>query len=401
MGGTTVLTGSLEFLSLGDLLQLIGSNGSTGVLRLRSKFASDTGEVFIHKGNPVNSSNGSLSGIDAVYSLFGWTIGQFDFLEGSINCETLIKKSRMNIILDSLSMLDEGVIEKLGPVSYTPETSGASTRGAMLPTIKGPMVDYVYVVDEEAFHDGQEITVEGKHGNWIWVIIEGTVKIQKTVDNECVQLLRVSEGAFLGSTSSFLINGNVRGVTSVASGDVQLGVLDLQRLSAEFSQMSANFKGMVIGLDRRLRGVTDNALAIRSKKKMDDAFFQDRKLVIKQGDQEEGVFSLTKGEAHVVSRTEQGMVPLATLTPNDVFGQIPFLNFGHEPLGAAVYGSADMKVKPLSLDDLNQEYDELSTTFKNILEYNATCITVTTRLAYDFLNKMQAPKKKKARTSKK
>jgi len=277
MGGTTVLTGSLEFLSLGDLLQLIGSNGSTGVLRLKSKFATDTGEIFIHKGNPVNVLNGSLSGLDAAYSLFGWTIGEFEFVEGSVDCEILIKKSRMNIILDSLSMLDEGVIEKLGPISYAVEASGASTRDEMLPTIKGPMIDYMYVVDEEEFQDGREITVEGKHGNWIWVILEGTVEIQKTADKECVKLLRVSGGAFLGSMASFLISGNVRGMTAVASGDVQLGVLDLQRLSAEFSRMNTHFKGLVTGLDGRLRGATETALAYRSKKKPDDTFFREKK----------------------------------------------------------------------------------------------------------------------------
>jgi CRP-like cAMP-binding protein len=183
------------------------------------------------------------------------------------------------------------------------------------------------------------------------------------------------------------MGGNVRGVTTVASGRVQLGVLDLQRLSAEYSQMSAQFKGLVIGLDRRLRGVTEAALDIRLGKKKDMGFLKDKKPIIEQSDQDGGVFAISKGEAYVVRKTKQGPLLLATLSTNDVFGQIPFLDLGHEPHAAALYGSEDMTAKSLDPDSLRREYDGLSTTFKNMLEYNATCVTVTTRLACDFKEK--------------
>jgi len=396
MSGDVVLSGSLDFLSLGDLLQLLGSNGCTGVLRLKSKYAPEPGEIYIVKGNPVNATTDSLTGLDAVNSLFGWMDGRFEFQEGSVNCETVIKKSRMSIILDSLSMLDEGTIEKLGPVSYAPKPSESSTGDVILPTIKGPLVDYMYVVDEEEFQDGQKITVEGKHGNWIWVILEGTVDIVKNSPRGPVKLLSLSDSSFLGSAASFIIGGNVRGATAVASGIVQLGVLDSQRLAGEFAQMTTPFRGLVTGLDRRLRQVSDYAVNVQFDQNTVKEMIQDKKPVIKQGDEAESLFALSKGDACVVRRTRHGDVLLAVLAPGDVFGRIPFLDIGHEPDTASVFGSADLKVTSLNVDDLRKEFDGLSTTFKNMLEHIATSITVTTRLACDFKKKTSPTKPKKS-----
>ncbi len=76
--------------------------------------------------------------------------------------------------------------------------------------IKGPLVDYTLVVDEESFFDGDEIVREGSHGNWIWVILEGTAQIVKQTPAGPFRLLKVGDGAFIGSLSSLLTGENVR-----------------------------------------------------------------------------------------------------------------------------------------------------------------------------------------------
>ena len=83
--GSSVLSGSLKFLSLGDIIQLLGSNSSTGVLRIKSKYAHEPGLIYVSKGNPVNASAGSIVGLDAVNALFGWIDGDFEFSEESVN----------------------------------------------------------------------------------------------------------------------------------------------------------------------------------------------------------------------------------------------------------------------------------------------------------------------------
>lgn len=393
MAGDTVLIGNLEFLSLGDVLQLLGTNNSTGVLHLKSKYAQDPADIFISEGNPVDASNGRLNGLDAINSLFGWTVGQFEFEQRSISRKPTIQKSRMNIILDSLSMLDEGAIEKLGPVSFTDKASSPAGAGTQLPVIRGPIIDYMYVVDEEDFADGHEITSEGKHGNWIWVILEGKVDIVKQVDGSVIQLLTLSDGAFVGSTASFLMGGNVRGATAIASGNVQLGVLDSQRLAGEFAQMSTPFKGLVSGLDRRLRSLTDHVVNLRQGKTPDTAMLQSKSVLLKQGDSDERVFSLSEGEAVVVKRVGNAHVPLTTLSTGDIFGRLPFLDIGHEPDAASVIGGEDVKTVALDAGDLRKEFDGLSTTFRNLLEHVATSITVTTKLLADTYKSVKPVKK--------
>ena len=55
MKSGVALAGSLDFLNLGDLLQLFGSNGSTGVLRIISQYVPEPGVIYISSGNPVNA----------------------------------------------------------------------------------------------------------------------------------------------------------------------------------------------------------------------------------------------------------------------------------------------------------------------------------------------------------
>jgi len=77
MRENVVLAGNLKFLALGDILQLLGANSSTGVLRLISRYATEPGFIYFESGNPTNASCGKLVGLDAVYSLFGWTNGHY------------------------------------------------------------------------------------------------------------------------------------------------------------------------------------------------------------------------------------------------------------------------------------------------------------------------------------
>ena len=202
------LSGSLSFLNLGELLNLLGTNGSTGVLHIKSSHASQPGSVYLDKGNPINATNGSLTGLDAVFALFGWTEGEFEFSEEDVTCTKTITKSRMEIILDGLRLLDEGKINKLGQSAAADKQPESPVKSGQLPLIKGPLVDYSYIVDEEGFYDGDEIVQEGNHGDWIWVILEGTAEIIKQAEKGPIQLLRIGDGAFLGSVAA-LISGAV------------------------------------------------------------------------------------------------------------------------------------------------------------------------------------------------
>jgi len=383
--GDFVLAGNLNFLSLGDILQLLGSNSSTGVLRITSRYAQDLGLIYFHNGNPVNASVGSLAGLDAVNSLFGWLEGDFEFIEEKVDDKNIIKKSRMQIILDCLRLLDDGQIEQLGPVTFTKKSSHPSDSLSNRPIIRGPLIDYTYVVDEEEVRAGNKIVGEGKHGGWLWVILEGTAEIIRETPQGPLKLLRIGEGAFIGSIASFLVlEGSVRSAAIMAINNVLLGVLDLRRLSTDFLRMSNQFRSLLISLDRRLKQVTNMAVDIKLGNIKAEKFIHGKAQVFTQGENVENLFTITEGEAHIVRNTENGYVPLANLYQGDFFGHLPFLDIGQEPYSASVFGSKDLKTSKMDFDILKQEYKQLSSTFKNLIEHLANCILVTSMLACEF-----------------
>ncbi len=388
MASNAVLSGNLNFLNLAELLQLLGSNTSSGVLRITNKYAAEPGVVFFNKGNPVHALNGKLSGLEAIFSLFGWSEGEFAFGVEDYEGQTTINKSRMEIILDGLRKLDDGEIERLEPVAFEKAASKPDKKKSSIPVIKGPLVDYLHVVDEEEFFDGEEIIIEGNHGNWIWVILEGTVELSKATPDGPITFLQISDGAFIGSLSSLLADDSVRNVTATAVGNVQLGMLDSQGLGSELGKMSAEFQNLVRSVDKRYAGVMHNA--VNAYLQQDDAkqILKDRRPVIMEGKNDDKAFVITGGNASIVRKTETGIVMLVSLMEkSDVIGPIPFLDMGLEPASAIVMGDPQLKVTKLDRQALIDEFEQLSSTFKNILENLSTCILATAMVTCEFKKK--------------
>ncbi|MEE9566904.1 MAG: cyclic nucleotide-binding domain-containing protein [Desulfobacteria bacterium] len=391
MNHRIVLAGNLDFLSLGDILQLLGSNGSTGILRIKSRYVQDPGLIYMVDGNPANASNGSLTGLEALQSLFGWVEGEFEFSKEPVTEEAVIKKSRMEILLDSLRMLDDGEIEKIGPVSVA-KSPDSTDKEEGLPLIKGPLVDYSYVVDEEGFSDGDKITEEGKHGGWIWVVMEGSIDVVKETPLGPLSMLRLGAGAFIGSVASFLRGGSARSATVLAVGDVQVGVLDSQRLFTEYTTVSDEFRGLILSLDKRLKEVSERAVAAYSRQNSIEDFIKDKTPAIKQGENDERILTITQGKASIVRNTDHGDVLLANLEEGDFIGRVPFLNIGHEPHSASVFASEDFEVSAVDPDNLQEQYDRLSATLRNIIEHVAICVSVTTNITCDFHKRLGSKK---------
>ena len=380
MANNVVLSGNLSFLNLAELLQLLGSNASNGVLKINSDHAQEPGIVYFLNGNPVHSINTSMRGLEAIFSLFGWMEGEFVFSNEPYDGETTINKSRMEIILDGLRMLDDGEIEMVASanVEKKPSTKKESTRKSSLPLIKGPLVDYLHVVDEEEFFDGEEIIIEGNHGNWIWVILEGTVELTRSTPKGPIKFLQIGDGAFIGSISSLLSDESVRNVTATAVGNVQLGMLDSQGIGSEFSRMTPEFKNIVRSLDNRFNAIMDRAVASTIGENDPAKLLKDKRPVITEGKNDDKAFIITGGRASIVRKIKKSYTPLITgLSKGEFIGHIPFLDMGLEPTSAIVLGDKRLKVATIDHSSLQNEYEELSLTFKNLLENISTHILAT------------------------
>ncbi|MFH1350889.1 MAG: DUF4388 domain-containing protein [Pseudomonadota bacterium] len=388
MGTKNKFSGNLCFISLVDILQILGSNTSTGVLSIESPYALTPGRITFMNGHPVNAATGTSQGIQAVYDLFGWTEGHFEFNEGSVQIGRVINHSRMEIVLDAMRMLDEGLIKRVGPPAV--EGTSAKKRGDPFhekretgQVIKGTFVDYSLIIREEAFRDGERIVTEGSYGNWVWVILEGMVKITRETSKGPSTIVQLGEGSFIGTFASFSFRENIRNANAMAVGDVLLGLLDTLRLSGEFASISPDFRKLLLSMTGRLKKITDNAIDSSMQRDKVDELTKDKKVLIEKGSLKEEFFTIAEGETYVIGETEKGKFPFLTLEKGDAFGHLPFMNVGHEPSYASVFASKDLKVDRLNTEGLKEEYDHLSAIFKGMLGNLSDCIAVTTRAAWD------------------
>lgn len=371
-------------MNLAELIQLIGNNGSTGVLQLQSSYEPIPAFIYFLNGNPVDAENGPDSGLTALYSLFGWQTGDFSYSVGPARKSKAIHKNRMEIILDGLRMVDDGKVKMVGPAPALSSTGAAAARARKMTQLKGPMVDYIYVVDEESFVDGEVVTQEGKHGSWIWVVLDGLVDIVKTTERGPEVILRLAEGSFVGSFASFLPGDHVRSAAAVARGDnTQLGVIDAPRLAGEFASLTPVFRRLLISVDKRLKDLTDGLLSVRAKQLQNLQPSQGLEPFIPDAEGKEGLFTIKNGQVAIVRHTDYGQIRLAELSKGDFFGVFPFLEFGHEPHGASVFASPDIEVGEVDEKLLSTEYDRQSTTMRNLIEHTSACISITTQLIED------------------
>lgn len=387
MNSKIVLKGSISFISLGDLLQQLGGSGSTGTIKLISRYAGEPGYIYMKGGNPINARFQSTQGLEALNAFFGWTEADFEFMDEAVTCEVLIRKSRMEIILDGLRMVDDGIIRKLGPAKAQETSAGGSGAASDLPAIKGPLIDYVYVVDEEEYSAGTDVVVQDKFGNWFWVVLAGSMEVIRSIPEGNAPIVRLSDGAYIGSIVSFLRDGHVRSATVKAISDVQLGVLDSEMIAREYSALSDDFQKILVSFDKRLKQVTDVCARAVLNLPVTTELNKSTDLFISQEQNEYGFSRIIRGEAYVIRQTAEGNFHLCTLTAGDFVGQIPFLNSSHEPYSANVYTSEDFMADDYSLTNVRAEYEALSQTFKNMLQNMSLCISVTTGRILDLMRK--------------
>lgn len=391
MTDNIVFSGSLLFLSLADVFQLLGGNNCTGKLTLRSKFSSDMGIIYFAGGNPIKAYWGKLKGLEAIYGMFGWTDGKYDFSEEDlIGTEPDIQRNMMEIVLDAARLLDDGKIAKVGPDHLyrldSEELDSDGMKMSSLQPLKGPPVDYLYVTGDYVYPDGTTIVKEGEYGKWLWAISEGTVKIVRETPKGVVTLARLGEGCFIGTIRSLIYGGDYgRSATAIAEGNVHLSILDTEILHQEYFSLSEDFRKILLSLDNRLRPINDNAVQAYigeySKTISDD------KILDEKFQNNTDLFMIREGTADIIGKGPQGDVHLLSLGVDDVFGRIPFMAFGHEPLAASVMTSTPFEADVLDSQSLQREYDNLSHTFRNFVFGTATNISMTTKLFYQLLHK--------------
>ncbi|NLA74872.1 MAG: DUF4388 domain-containing protein [Deltaproteobacteria bacterium] len=369
MNNRIALSGSLSFVTLPEIFQIIGSNNSTGVLKLTSKYTPHPGIIHFLKGNPINAIYGSVKGPKALYGLFGWQEGEYLFYEENTGAvEVTITKSRMDIVLEALKLLDNEKIKKVGHSSSLAIHTSDSVDSSGLPVLKGPLTDYLYVEREDFYKHGQPIVREGKHGKWIWTVYEGVVRVTRETPKGPLLLARLGQGCFIGTIRALLYGDYERNASVTAEGDLRLCLLDVEPFYREYSKLSPEFRRLLLSLAQRLRKLNIRAIEIFSEKAEDKEMVKQVSTgkVFEAGG---GLSWITEGTVVVDIKNPEGRDIMFTLEKSDVIGNIPFVDFGHEPNSAIIIPSKGLKTEKMDHVEIQKEYDKLSKTFKNLI-YN-------------------------------
>jgi uncharacterized protein (TIGR02266 family) len=105
------------------------------------------------------------------------------------------------------------------------------------------------IVSEETYEDGQIIFKEGSSGDWVYVVLSGSVEVSKSIGGKkCVMGILQQDEVF-GELAFF---GRVkRTATARVIGKTNVGVLDRQSLDIEFNGLSADFRAILVALAKR------------------------------------------------------------------------------------------------------------------------------------------------------
>lgn len=138
-------------------------------------------------------------------------------------------------------------------------------------------------VSEETFQDGQVIYQEGTSGDWVYIIISGSVEISRMVNGRRYVLAVLKEGEIFGELS-FL--GKVkRTASTTAVGETTIGIIDRAFLDDEYNKLSSDFRALLMAVVKRFENMIERAsdFSIRSEPRVSKVLslsFKDRQSFI-------------------------------------------------------------------------------------------------------------------------
>ncbi|TAN43757.1 MAG: cyclic nucleotide-binding domain-containing protein [Nitrospirae bacterium] len=126
------------------------------------------------------------------------------------------------------------------------------------------------VVNKENFKDGQTIFKEGTFGESTYIVLSGNVNVFKKINGEDMLVATLGKDDLFGEIrfaepTNIIDEGRQRFASVVASGDVQIGVLDKDFLDSEWNKTSSEFRLIMRALTERLKKTTAELINVRSE----------------------------------------------------------------------------------------------------------------------------------------
>jgi uncharacterized protein (TIGR02266 family) len=111
------------------------------------------------------------------------------------------------------------------------------------------------IASEETYADGQIIFNENSSGDWVYVVLSGSVEISKMIGGKKFVLEVLKKGEPFGELGYI---GNIkRTATAVAVGETTVGIIDRNSLDQEFNKLSSDFRSILVSVVRRFKSMID------------------------------------------------------------------------------------------------------------------------------------------------
>jgi CRP/FNR family cyclic AMP-dependent transcriptional regulator len=119
-----------------------------------------------------------------------------------------------------------------------------------------------FLASEELYHDGTVIVEEGSVGNWVYVILDGSAKVKKETSKGPLTLDILKEGDIFGEIEFLEGIPRPRSTSLVASGEVWVAVLDVDRLLMDYEQVPSKLRVLIRSLMAKYKETTSKLCAM-------------------------------------------------------------------------------------------------------------------------------------------
>ena len=141
-----------------------------------------------------------------------------------------------------------------------------------------------HIASKETYMDGQIIFKEGSSGDWVYVVLSGSVEISKTIGGKKSILSVLEPGEVFGELG--YLGAIKRTATVRAVGETTVGVIDRTFLDKEFNRLSGIFRAILSAVVKRFGNMVERTCEFSSRKearvqKTLALMFKDRQSFIK------------------------------------------------------------------------------------------------------------------------
>ena len=141
------------------------------------------------------------------------------------------------------------------------------------------------IATKKTYKDGQIIFREGTYGDWIYVVLSGSVEVSKMIGGR-KSIITVLEPDEVFGELGYLGTIDKRTATVRAIGETTIGVIDRTSLDKEINKLSGYFRVILVAVVKRFRDLIGRVSEFSSRKearaqKSLSLSFKDRQSFIK------------------------------------------------------------------------------------------------------------------------